>query len=137
MAKYRNELSQTTDIFKALSDEQRLRALMALLPQELCVCQLVELLGLAPSTVSKHMSILKQVGLVESRKDGRWVFYRLKKSTEEPGIPDVIEWLLRALQGETLCCTLKQDEQIMEDKKRLREILKMDPEDLCRKQCSC
>ena len=50
---------------------------MALGAGELCVCQIVELLGLAPSTVSKHMAILKQARLVDSRKEGRWMFYRL------------------------------------------------------------
>ena len=68
------------DINKALSDESRVRALLALRDQELCVCQLIELLGLAPSTVSKHMTILKQAGLVEGRKDGRWIYYRLADS---------------------------------------------------------
>jgi len=44
---------------------------------ELCACQIIEMLGLAPSTVSKHMSILRQAGLVETRKEGRWIYYRL------------------------------------------------------------
>jgi ArsR family transcriptional regulator len=64
-------------ISKALSDKHRVRALMALRGGELCVCQLIELLSLAPSTVSKHMSILRSAGLVECRKDSRWVYYRL------------------------------------------------------------
>ena len=64
-------------ISKALADEQRVRVLLALQRGELCVCQVVELLGLATSTVSKHMSILKQARLVESRKEGRWMYYRL------------------------------------------------------------
>ena len=46
-------------VIKALADENRVRILMTLGPKELCVCQIVELLGLAPSTVSKHMAILK------------------------------------------------------------------------------
>jgi len=44
---------------------------------ELCVCQIVESLQLAPSTISKHLSILENAGLVQKRKNGRWVFYRL------------------------------------------------------------
>lgn len=54
-------------IAKALADENRVRLLLALQKQELCVCQLIELIGLAPSTVSKHMSILRQARLVEAR----------------------------------------------------------------------
>ncbi len=51
-------------VMKALADENRVRILMAVLGRELCVCQIVELLGLAQSTVSKHMSILHQARLV-------------------------------------------------------------------------
>jgi len=51
------------NIAKAFSDENRVRALMMLCNGELCVCQLIEMLGLAPSTVSKHMTILYQAGL--------------------------------------------------------------------------
>ena len=50
---------------------------LALRQKEFCLCQIIELVGLAPSTVSKHMSILKQSRLVNSRKDGRWMYYRL------------------------------------------------------------
>jgi len=64
-------------ITKALSDETRLRLLLALRDQEVCLCQLVELVSLASSTVSKHMSILRQSRLVDGRKDGRWMYYRL------------------------------------------------------------
>ncbi len=69
-------------ITKALSDPHRVRALLALRKGELCVCQIIDLFGLAPSTVSKHMSILKQAGLVNSRKDSRWVYYRLVEEND-------------------------------------------------------
>ena len=65
------------DITRALSDKNRVRALMALRGRELCVCQIIELLSLAPSTVSKHMQVLRQARLVECRKDGRWIYYSL------------------------------------------------------------
>ena len=63
-------------VLKALADENRVRVLVAVQGRELCVCQIVELLGLAQSTVSKHLSILHQARLVDSRKEGRWIFYR-------------------------------------------------------------
>jgi DNA-binding transcriptional ArsR family regulator len=69
-------MKQVIGIAKALSDPNRLRALAAVSRGELCVCQLIELLTLAPSTVSKHMTILKQAGLVTSRKNSRWVYYQ-------------------------------------------------------------
>ena len=63
-------------VIKALADENRLRILGAVEGRELCVCQIVELLGLAQSTVSKHLAILHQARLVDGRKEGRWMFYR-------------------------------------------------------------
>ena len=65
------------NITKALADENRLRMLLALQDGELCVCQITELMGLAMSTVSKHLSILYQAGLVNARKEGRWMYYSL------------------------------------------------------------
>jgi len=62
------------NLTKALADESRVRAVLALRQGELCVCQITELFGFAPSTVSKHLSILFQANLVESRKDGRWIY---------------------------------------------------------------
>ena len=72
-------IKDLTMIGKALGDPQRVRALSALRGGELCLCGLITLLKLAPSTVSKHMSLLIQAGLVLSRKEGRWVHYRLAK----------------------------------------------------------
>lgn len=89
-----NELLTVT---KALADETRLRALAALGGGELCLCQLIEMLGLAPSTVSKHMSVLQQAGLVHRRKEGRWHFYRLAGSEAPPRILDALAWVLEGV----------------------------------------
>lgn len=62
---------------KALADGSRLRLLKLLEDGEVCVCILTEALGLAPATVSKHLSLLKAAGFIQARKDGRWVHYRL------------------------------------------------------------
>jgi len=67
-------------ITKALADENRLRALMMLREQEWCACQVIEVLGLAPSTVSKHMTILRRAGLVMARKEWWWMHYSLPQS---------------------------------------------------------
>ena len=64
-------------IIRALGDENRLRILMALRHRPLCVCEITTLLGLAASTTSKHLFILRQARLIESIKNGRWVYYRL------------------------------------------------------------
>ena len=74
-------------VLKALADENRVRALMSLRAGELCACQIIELLGLAPSTVSKHIAILKQARLVDCHKEGRWMFYRLAKRARRRSRP--------------------------------------------------
>jgi len=63
---------------KGLAHPARLRLLGMLASGELCVCQMTAILGLAPSTVSQHLSVLARGGLVAERKDGRLVFYRLR-----------------------------------------------------------
>lgn len=113
-------------ITKALADETRVRLLMALTGGEICVCQLVELVGLAPSTVSKHLSLLKQARLVEGRKEGRWMYYRLADEEVSEVVRKSLEW--------TRSC-LEADGAVIRDRERLDAILKMDPADLCRKQC--
>ncbi len=70
--------------FLALADGSRLLALLLLEAEgELCLCQLQEVLDLAPSTVSRHMQLLKDTGFVSSRKDGRWVHFRLQPELDQ------------------------------------------------------
>jgi len=81
-------------ITSALADGSRLRVFAALTRHdELCVCEVTELLKLAPATVSRHMSVLQNARLVQSRKSGRWVYYRL--ATGVP--PRLLAWLKQAL----------------------------------------
>ncbi|MFA5516649.1 MAG: metalloregulator ArsR/SmtB family transcription factor [Desulfuromonadales bacterium] len=63
--------------FKAISDETRLRILALLTRGELCVCDLMAILDLPQSTVSRHLATLRHAGLVEDRRQGLWMFYRL------------------------------------------------------------
>ncbi len=118
-------MNDVLDIAKALGDGSRLRALMALTTGELCVCQIIELLGLAPSTVSKHMSILRQAHLVEARKEGRWMYYRMAGPGQSKAVGDALAWINRNLAGTA---------QIQNDAKKLKRILRIDREELCRKQ---
>ncbi|MGD0654477.1 MAG: metalloregulator ArsR/SmtB family transcription factor [Thermoguttaceae bacterium] len=113
-------------VTKALADETRVRLLLALQKRELCVCQLIELVKLAPSTVSKHMSILRSARLVDARKDGRWMYYRLAGAKSPPIVRGAIEWARESLAD---------DPQIIGDAKRLEQILKMDVHKLCGSQC--
>ena len=118
-------MREILNITKALADRNRLRALFALQSGELCVCQIVHLLELAPSTVSKHMSVLRQARLIEGRKDGQWMCYRLAGAEATPEVRSILSWICRSL-GST--------KEMREDAKRLRKIMKMDREAFCRKQ---
>ena len=69
-------------IMKALSDPNRVRFIKLLGTKELCVCELRQLIGLAQSTVSKHLKILEEAGLVTYRKEGSWIIYRLTQGEE-------------------------------------------------------
>jgi ArsR family transcriptional regulator len=113
-------------ITKALADENRIRVLLALREGELCACQITELFGLAPSTMSKHMSILYQAGLVDSRKDGRWIYFRLPDGKAPVTVKKAIDWLAKAAADQV---------RVQEDAKRLKMILRMDPSEICKRQC--
>ena len=112
-------------ITKALADDKRVRTLLALRKGELCVCQITELFGLAPSTVSKHLSILFQAGLVESRKDGRWIYYQLPGRKAPVAVREALDWIEKSLAA---------NPHVLKDRQQLKKILKQDPADLCKRQ---
>ncbi len=112
-------LQSLTDIGSALSDPSRVRLLAAVIDPpsatgEVCVCDLTDLIDLAPSTVSKHLSILRQAGLIDGRKDGRWMYYRAAREAEGRAVRDAIEWV-RAAKG--------SDKQLTADARRMRTIV--------------
>ena len=111
-------------IAKALSDLNRLRVVFMLAEGELCVCQITEVLQLATSTVSKHMSILRHAGLVEARKEGRWMYYRLVDHPSRVA-RQAIEWVSAHGPG---------DPVIGKDRRALGKVLKMEKERLCLNQ---
>ncbi len=114
------------NITKALADENRLRMLMALQGGEQCVCRIAELMGLAMSTVSKHLSILYQAGLVSARKEGRWMYYSLPGKDAPTAAREAVALVRRSLVG---------NERIAADAKRLKKVLAMDLSELCKRQC--
>ncbi|HEY9841117.1 MAG TPA: metalloregulator ArsR/SmtB family transcription factor, partial [Candidatus Obscuribacterales bacterium] len=119
-----SRLEAMTGLTKALADEHRLRMLLLLHRQELCACQIVEAFELANSTISKHLSILRQVGLIHSRKEGRWVYYSLP-AEPRPEIASTLAWVRELLQA---------DETVQADQVRIDAILQIDPVELCRRQ---
>ena len=66
-------------MIKALSDETRLRIMKLLFKKKLCVCEIEAALNLPQSKVSRHLTVLRSVGLVEDRRDGTWIFYSFFK----------------------------------------------------------
>jgi ArsR family transcriptional regulator, arsenate/arsenite/antimonite-responsive transcriptional repressor len=112
----------TLNIAKALADGSRMRVIAALMERdELCVCQLTEMLRLSGATVSRHMSVLQHAGLVRSRKEGRWVYYRLA----DPFPRLLRQWLTESLSDAP---------EVKADRSSLRVIVSCGPDDLCRQQ---
>ena len=106
-------LNSAARIAKALADPQRMRILNMLRPGERCVCQIVEVLALAPSTVSKHLSLLEAADLVASRKKGRWIYYRLPEGAAATPVRPLLAWLDQALQ---------KDPAVAADARKLKSI---------------
>lgn len=89
-------------IFKALSDKNRLRILLMLTRKPLCVCEIQDILKVTVSTVSKHLSILRDAGFILDEKDGKWVNYRLNTSSGDLAINQIILLLPMYLNDEAL-----------------------------------
>jgi DNA-binding transcriptional ArsR family regulator len=119
------EMKSTLKITKALSDIQRLRILMMLRVGELCVCQVIAVLGLAPSTVSKHLSVLSEADLVTSRKEGRWSYFKLPQGEVLKTVKPLLKWLEESLNG---------DDSIAKDETKLHVALNCPPERLSERQ---
>lgn len=109
-------------IARALSDGSRVQALLHLRRGELCVCQIIELLGLAPSTVSRHMTVLYQAGLVRRRKAGRWQYYRLAGKNTPPMVFEALDWVDRSVG---------RSQPARSGARKLKEVLKKEKQALC------
>jgi ArsR family transcriptional regulator, arsenate/arsenite/antimonite-responsive transcriptional repressor len=81
-------------VSKALSDPTRIRILSCLSVRELCVCELVELLDQGQPTISRHLGILQDAGLVEDTRDGKYVSYRLRRPARTGFAQAVLRGLL-------------------------------------------
>jgi ArsR family transcriptional regulator len=81
-------------VFKALSDPTRVRIMRLLLRREICVCEIMFILGLEQSRVSHHMRVLRDAGLAEDVRDGRWIIYRIPTASR-----GLIENLLKGALG--------------------------------------
>lgn len=89
-------MQTTAQFFKALSEEHRLRILALLLGGELCVCDLMAVLQLPQSTISRHLAYLRNTGWVKGRRLGVWMYYRLAEMST-PLAKDLVELLGKRL----------------------------------------
>ena len=109
-------MKKIVKLYKTLSDSSRLRILKLIENDELCVCEITEILGLATSTVSKHLSILSDSNLIKHRKDGRWINYQLNYNIENNYYKSI---LITTLQN------LDKDEVVLKDKDKLLMVDRM------------
>ncbi len=109
-------LEDKTKIFKALSDPNRLRIIKALQTKVLCVCEIRELLQLANSTVSQHLSILKEEGFIIEEKSGKWVNYSINPRPSDPRISAILS---------TIDFWIGDDSVIVSDKKKIFSLDRM------------
>lgn len=105
---------------KAMAHPARLRILAMLRGGELCACQITAVLQLAPSTISAHLADLRRAGLIDERKDGRWVYSVLATSQRA-------RRLLTPLWRE-----LTEDPTVLEDARILERLRSVSLEKLCR-----
>ena len=115
------KLDKQAEIFKALSDKSRLRILKMLQKKSLCVCEITEILQLATSTVSNHLSILKETGLIIDEKDKKWINYRIVANPSEPAVASALM---------SLNLLLEDDEMVKKDREMMKSV---DREVLCAK----
>ena len=104
---------ETSPLFKALSDTTRLRCLALLVAhQELCVCELTHALALPQPKISHHLGTLRKAGLVNDRKVGLWIYYRVN--------PDLPNWVKDVLK--TTVKGIKEEEPFAVDAEALTEM---------------
>jgi DNA-binding transcriptional ArsR family regulator len=109
-------------VAKAVADPSRMRILKLLEGGQLCVCQITAVLDLAPATVSKHLTALKTAGLVQQRRNGKWVYYRLaERDFNAYAVPFLA--LLRA--------SLSDDPTMIKDQRLLAAMKEIPLQTLC------
>jgi len=109
-------------VMKALSDPNRVKTLKMLQHRVMCVCEIQAALGLAQPSVSKHLQVLAEAGLVRSEKDGLWVNYRLADGGKSPYAATLLGNLRHWLQ---------QDSEI---ERLLGKLPKIQREEICKRQ---
>ena len=105
-------------LFKALSDETRIRILKVLLERECCVCEVMQALDISQSRASRNLGMLDDAGFVRSRRDGLWIVY----SVDEQKMNSYAAPLIELLRG-----SLVNEEIILQDRERLSHAVRVGP----------
>jgi len=111
-------------IFRALADATRLRLLNLIADREICVCYFVEILRISQPKISRHLAYLRRAGIVDTRREGKWMHYRLAVPGDE-GAAGILHATLRHLREKpqmrrdinrlsSTCCSAKKSETLQE-----------------------
>jgi ArsR family transcriptional regulator, arsenate/arsenite/antimonite-responsive transcriptional repressor len=101
------------NVFKALSDPNRIRIVKMLSERELCMCEIREMLNLSNSTVSQHLTVLRDAKLLLDSKDGKWVNFQLNDKSDDRFIRSVIHLIKSSFED---------DEAVQEDLKKVQRV---------------
>ncbi len=113
---HKNALRELAEVFKALNDETRLRILKLLENEPLCVCEIMKVLGMIQSRVSRHLDILRRAGFLTAHREKKWIIYKWNRERVNPyHLP---------LQ-EMIRLWLSDDERVRQDRERLKEVKAM------------
>ena len=93
-------MKEIIELASALGDESRMRILLCLKDSTLCLCHLTEILGLAGSTVSKHLSLLEDAGLIACQPEGKWKYYRWAEGCDGTCAAEALAWVRRHADGD-------------------------------------
>lgn len=111
-------MRELVKVYKALSDESRLRALNLIWERECCVCEVMQALEISQSKASRILSALYDVGILKLRKDGLWSLYSLDWDGMDTHLKDILEATRRACEG---------NKQVQVDRERLRRAERVGP----------
>ena len=117
-----SSLKELTVIFKVLGDQNRFRIVKMLQKRPLCVCEIREVLGISQPAVSRHLNLLKNVGLIEDEKDGVWTNCRLPKFFKNKYVSQILKYLE---------CRGNKDDRIVSDCRKLSHVNR---KDICAKK---
>ncbi|MBA7503413.1 Arsenic resistance transcriptional regulator ArsR1 [subsurface metagenome] len=111
-------MRELVKVFRALSDETRIRILKVLLERECCVCEIMQALDISQSRASRNLGILEGAGFVKSRREGLWMVYAI----DEQAMNSYVAALIEVLRG-----SLVNEEIILWDRERLSRAMRVGP----------